>query len=135
VHDENGTIDAESLAAQNARHHQISDRLHRPEGDRASIGPSTPLAELRNLRTNLGSASYFTVFVDVRRSGAAGSVDKILGKTCVPYPEDTTFLGELCLHACVRASALLNNIKALKEMIIADVNPRWTKDHMSDLKS
>jgi hypothetical protein len=101
VHDKNGTIDAEFLATQNARHHQISDCLQ-PEGNRASIGPSTPLAELRNLRTNLGSPSYFTVFVDVCRSGTASNMDKILGKICVPYSKDTTFLGELfCILVCM----------------------------------
>jgi hypothetical protein len=39
-------------------------------------------------------ASYFTIFIEVRRSTSAASVDKILGKTCVPYPETITFLGK-----------------------------------------
>jgi hypothetical protein len=103
VHDENGTIDAESLAAQNAHRRQISDRLHCPEGDRASIGPSTPLAELRNLRTNLGSASYFTVFVDVCRSGAAGSVDKSWARhVCHTLRTQHFLVSCVCMLVCVQ---------------------------------
>ena len=83
-----------------SRRHQILGCLHHPESS-TSIGPSTPLAELKNLRANVSSASYFMIFVDVRRSTAAGSVDKILGKTCVPYPENTTFFGKLYLYSCL----------------------------------
>jgi hypothetical protein len=88
VHKESGTVDVESLATKNARRHQMEGRLNRP-----SIGATTPVAELSNLRANATSSSYFTIFIEVRRSTAATSVDKILGKTCVPYLETTTFLG------------------------------------------
>jgi len=89
AHKDNGTIDAESLNAKNARRHQLEGQLNRP-----AVGAATPLAELNNLRGNtIASASYFTVFIEVRRSTAPASVDKILGKTCVPHPETTTFLG------------------------------------------
>lgn len=89
AHKENGIIDVESLNAKNARRRQLEGQLHRP-----ATGAATPLAELSNLRANTSaSSSYFTVFIEVRRSTAPSSVDKILGKTCVPYPETTTFLG------------------------------------------
>jgi hypothetical protein len=92
VHDQAGTIDAISLAAQNERRHRIEGRLSRPTT--AATGPTTSVTELTNLRANVGKASQFTIFVEVRRSTAASSVDKILGKTCVPYPETTTFHGK-----------------------------------------
>lgn len=101
---ETGVIDATSLAAKNQRRHLMEGRLNRPNSNTTSasesatqVGSSTPLAELNNLRANTGKTSYFTVFVEVRRSTAASSVDKILGKTCVPYPESMTFLCELHL--------------------------------------
>jgi hypothetical protein len=88
---ENGTVDAQSLAAQNLRRRQMDHRLTRPS---SAPGPTTPVAELTNLRANVGKVSSFTVFIEIRRSTAAAAVDKILGKTCVPYPEATTFQGE-----------------------------------------
>jgi hypothetical protein len=89
AHRENGIIDIESLNAKNARRRQLEGQLNRP-----ATGAATPLAELSNLRANTSaSANYFTVFIEVRRSTTPSSVDKILGKTCVPYPETTTFLG------------------------------------------
>ena len=93
AHDENDTLDTASLASQNSRRRQLVDRLHRPAGSPA-VGPTTPLSELVNLRANAGSFSHFTIFIEVRRSSAPNSIDKILGKTCVPYPESTTFLGK-----------------------------------------
>jgi len=95
AHIESGTIDADSLASQNLRRRQMDRRLFRTEPPGNTAGPTTPVAELANLRANVGKASSFTVFVEVRRSTSATSVDKILGKTCVPYPETTTFHGEL----------------------------------------
>jgi hypothetical protein len=89
AHKENDIVDAESLNSKNARRRQMEGQLNRP-----APGATTPLAELNNLRANTSaSASYFTVFIEVRRSTTPSSVDKILGKTCVPYPETTTFLG------------------------------------------
>lgn len=85
-------MDATSLNAQNQRRHQMASRLSRG-GVVAEPGLATPLKELVNLRTNTASSSSFTVFVEVRRSSAPASVDKILGKSCVPRPESTTFLG------------------------------------------
>jgi len=81
----------ESLNARNARRRQLEGQLI---SNRPATGAATPLVELSNLRANTSmSASYFTVFIEVRRSTTPSSVDKILGKTCVPYPETTTFLG------------------------------------------
>jgi hypothetical protein len=68
----------------------LEGRLNRPI---ATIGATTPVSELANLRANATASSHFTIFIEVRRSTAATSVDKILGKTCVPYPETMTFLG------------------------------------------
>jgi hypothetical protein len=96
AHAENGTVNAESLTAQNQRRHQMDNRLVRPQASSAT-GATTSVAELANLRANTGKASTFTVFIEVRRSTTAGSVDKILGKTCVPYPETTTFGGKIRL--------------------------------------
>jgi hypothetical protein len=92
AHAENGTVDAESLAAQNQRRRQMDNRLVRPQAS-TTVGSTTPVAELTNLRANVGKVSTFTVFIEVRRSTLPGSVDKILGKTCVPYPETITFQG------------------------------------------
>jgi hypothetical protein len=78
----------ESLAGKNACCHQLEGHINNP-----GIGTSTPVAELDNLRANAATSSYFTIFIEVCRSTATTSVDKILGKTCVPYPETTTFLG------------------------------------------
>lgn len=89
VHKEKGIIDVESLNAKNVRRRQLEGQLNHP-----AMGAATSLMELNNLRANtLVSASYFTVFIEVRPSTMSSSVDKILGKTCVPYPEMTTFLG------------------------------------------
>ena len=96
AHDENDTADTASLASQNSRRRQLADRLHRPARSPA-VGPTTPLSELVNLRANAGSLSHFTIFIEVRQSSAPNSIDKILGKTCVPYPESTTFLGKSLL--------------------------------------
>ena len=61
---------------------------------RPATGAVTPLAELTILRANASaSANNFTIFIEVCRSTMPASIDKILGKTCVPYPETTTFLG------------------------------------------
>jgi hypothetical protein len=90
AHKENGIINVESLAAKNARRHQLEGRVNRS----GIVGATTKLSELSNLRANsTATANYFTIFIEVRRSTAASTVDKILGKTCVPYPETTTFLG------------------------------------------
>ena len=63
-----------------------------------ATGPATPLAELSNLQANLlPSSSYFTIFIEVHQSMRPLSIDKVLGKTCVPYLETTTFLGE-CIY-------------------------------------
>jgi hypothetical protein len=89
AHKESGIVDAESLNSKNAWHHQMEGQLKCPVP-----GATMPIAELNNLRANTSaSASYFTVFIEVRSSMTPSSVDKILGKTCVPYPETTTFLG------------------------------------------
>ena len=70
----------------------MEDQVNRPA---AATGPATPLAELSNLWANiLPSSSYFTIFVEVLWSMRPSSIDKVLSKTCVPYPETTTFLGE-----------------------------------------
>jgi len=59
-----------------------------------ATGASMPLTELTILQANAStSANYFTVFIEVHCSTAPASVDKILGKTCILYPETTTFLG------------------------------------------
>ena len=90
AHDQAGTADKVSLAAQNECRHWMESRLSRP----GVVGPTTSANELSNLRANVGKASHFTIFVEVRHSSTATSVDKILGKTCVPYPETTTFHGK-----------------------------------------
>lgn len=90
AHKEDGVIDVESLNAKNARRRQLEGQFTRP----GTIGAATSHVELDSLRVNsVASSSYFTVFIEVRRSMTPSSVDKILGKTCVPYPETTTFLG------------------------------------------
>ncbi|KZP10030.1 hypothetical protein FIBSPDRAFT_963501 [Athelia psychrophila] len=115
VHEENGTLDATSLSAQNQRRHQINSRLTRG-GLAVAPGLATPFKELVNLRANnAGSSNFFTVFVEVRRSSAPASVDKILGKTCVPRSESTTFL-------------------ALRAMLVEELNPKWTRNHTYDLR-
>ena len=67
----------------------MEGRLIRP----TAIGATTPVSELTNLQANATASSYFTIFIEVRHSTVATLVDKILGRTCVPYPETTTFLG------------------------------------------
>lgn len=91
-HDENGTVDATSLNAQNQRRHQIASRLSRG-APAAAPGLATPLQELVGLRANTSSTSTFMIFVEIRRSSAPASVDKVLGKSCAPRPEGMTLLG------------------------------------------
>lgn len=112
AHIENGTVDAGSLASQNLCCHQMERRLVHPGLSANAVGPATPVTELVNLQANVGKVSNFTVFIEVRCSTAATSVDKILGKTCVPYPETTTFQGErsLCiLHVEICTDQVLEN--------------------------
>jgi len=60
-----------------------------------ATGAATPLAKLSNLQANTSpSSSYFTIFIQVCCSMRPLCVDKVLSKTCVPYLETTTFLGQ-----------------------------------------
>jgi len=90
AHKEIGIVSGESLISKNAQHRQMEGQLNRP-----ALGAATPLAELSILRANVSPLScHFTVFIEVRHSMRPSSVDKVLGKTCVPYQETTTFLGQ-----------------------------------------
>ncbi|KAL0953004.1 hypothetical protein HGRIS_007209 [Hohenbuehelia grisea] len=81
----------------------------------APPGPVTPQAELAALRSNTGKVGSFSIFYEVRKSNAAGSIDKTLGKSCTPHPENITML-------------------ELQERIIKEMNPRWTDKHLSNLQ-
>ncbi|KAH7904525.1 kinase-like domain-containing protein [Hygrophoropsis aurantiaca] len=107
--EEKGTTDEQAAAAQSQRRSIIEGRLHRP------LGPATPATELENLRTNTATTPSFLISYECRRSNAAASLDRILGKGCAPYPESMTLL-------------------ELKESIIKSVNPRWTEAHSADLQ-
>lgn len=98
----NGEVDPVKQAAQNRRRATIEGRL----GPRStsgsgnassgsSTGATTSVTELINLRSNVGKAAQYAVFVVFRLSNKPGSVDKSLGTTCRPYPDTTTFFGEL----------------------------------------
>ena len=114
AHTDNGTIDAESLAAQNQRRRQMDSRLVRPQASGTSTGATTPVTELDNLRANAGKGGTFTIFIEVRRSTSPGSVDKILGKTCAPYPEMTTFGGKIMLVlACSLSHFAWNSLETV----------------------
>ncbi|KIM59691.1 hypothetical protein SCLCIDRAFT_27100 [Scleroderma citrinum Foug A] len=88
----------------------MEDRLHQP------LGPSTPASELSNLHTNAGKSGTFTICCECRRSDATKAVDKRLGMSCVPYSEATTLL-------------------EVKENMLKEVNPHWSANHPSDLRS
>ncbi|KAF7970555.1 hypothetical protein HWV62_23733 [Athelia sp. TMB] len=117
----NGEIDPEKQLAQERRKATIEGRLggrSASGGATSQAGPSTgamtSASELSNLRSNVGKAAHFTIFVQFRLSTKPGSVDKSLGTTCRPYPEDTTFF-------------------ALKEDIVQQLNVQWTTKHVTDL--
>jgi len=72
----------------------VEGRIHRPIGTAMSaVGPTTSHWELENLRSSVGKVGTFTNLSECRRSDAPGSVDKVLGKLCAPYPETITLLG------------------------------------------
>lgn len=103
----NGEVDPVKQAAQHRRKAAIEGRIgprSTSGSGNTSSGPSTgsmtPVSELISLRSNVGKAAQFAVFVQFRLSNKPGSVDKSLGTTCRPYPETTTMFGEL-LEGCV----------------------------------
>lgn len=103
----NGEVDPMKQAAQDRRKATIEGRIgpRSTGGGSASSGPSTgpmtPVSELISLRSNVGKAAQFAVFVQFRLSNKPGSIDKSLGTTCRPYPETTTMFGELLELGCV----------------------------------
>ncbi|KAL0957436.1 hypothetical protein HGRIS_001233 [Hohenbuehelia grisea] len=54
----------------------------------APPGPVITQAELA------GKVGSFSIFYEVWKSNAAGSIDKTLGKSCTPHPENITMLGD-----------------------------------------
>ena len=122
--------DEEHSAARARRLQTVEGRIHRVM---TPVGPSTPAAELSNLRHNVGRVGTFTVFHETRLSSAPASVNKGLGKSCSPYEDNITMRGELKnIHRNSACSPEL--MIALQEKILASVNVQWTSEHSSDLQ-
>lgn len=91
----NGEVDPVKQAAQTRRRATIEGQLGVRSTSSGSAGATTSVSELVSLRSNVGKAAQYAVFVMFRLSNKPGSVDKTLGTSCRPYPDTTTFFGEL----------------------------------------
>ena len=97
AHEENGTVDAVSLACQKEHCCVMDGCLVHPNessaGDSTAISTSTFVFELASLHANTGKLGQFTVLVEMCRSSAALRVNKKLDEFCMPYAETTTHYG------------------------------------------
>lgn len=107
---ENKTVGVEDGHA-HTRRRAIMEGHMRRNGGASTIGPAMSATELENLCSNVGKGKMFTVLAECRHSDAAGSVDKVLGKFCAPYPELTTLLGELITFIDLENAHPLNHIQ------------------------
>lgn len=95
--EENNLKDNQRTAAQDRRLAIVEARIHRSMTV-IEPGPATSAAELSNLHSNVGRIGTFTVFHEIRLSSAPASVNKGLGKSCMPYEDNITMRCESMLY-------------------------------------